>query len=115
MAEKSTEDLAELRARLSEAKSAVAGVPEDADDKVKAAAKAHHESAERALREAHVEAVKREVKADVETRPADVKQHEVRKQLSLQESNQSASTQNVRGTENLTPVEHSARRNPKHT
>ncbi len=104
------ERLATLRAQLKEAEHAVANVAKDADDDIKAAAKATHKAAQKALAMAHFEAKAAAEKVERELRVVE----NALKGKTLQESNQSASTQNVRGTEDLTPEQHAARRNPTH-
>lgn len=135
-----TEDrLAELRAQLMVAEAAVERAGSDGRKAAVRSAKAHHAAAEQALAEAHLEAQKaseprletrpesraetRPAEAPAETRaepepeapepPAKVHHHPKRRALTLQELNQSASTQNVRGTHNLSPEQHSRRRNPE--
>lgn len=104
--------LAALRAQLSEAEHAVADVPDDADDKVRRAAEKQKADVEKRLAEAHLEAQAAEKPKVIEVREEPKPQPPARR-LTLQEMNQSASAQNVRGTENLTPAEHARRRNPK--
>lgn len=125
------ERLTELRAHLAEAEAALVRAEEEGKEAAVKAAKALKARAEKALRQLHLELERAEGKdAGVETRPAEVATETRPKAAdapaapaaepeaspeTLMASNQSASTQNVRGTHLLTPEQHAARRNPKHT
>lgn len=125
-----TEDrLAVLRAQLAEAEAALEKAGTDGRKATVRAARAHHAAMEQALADFHVDAQRAEQdKPRVETRPvspapdsrpeSEPEVHpepETERRMSLMEMNQSASTQTVRGTHDLTPGEHARRRNPKHT
>jgi len=115
--------LDELRAELAVSEVALSDVPEDASAKVKSTAKAKVAAAQKALGDAHVEAEAREkAKVKLETRPVSRPAVEQRPETetpeqrkTLQEFIQEGSTQGVRGTQDLSPEQHAARRNPKST
>jgi hypothetical protein len=114
------ERLAALRAQLEVAEHAVADVAEDAGEDVKKAAQKVLRDAQKALSDAHLEAKRAAEKVELETRNAlAAAEAEAKRVLGgvspIQASNQSASTQNVKGTDALSEVERSARRNPKGT
>jgi hypothetical protein len=105
------ERLEVLRAQLETAEHAASDVPEEASDEDKAAAEAHRADAEAALAQAHLEENKRAELAAQELRDLE-KAAEV---MGLQDLIQAGTTQNVRGTDALTPEEHARRRNPRNT
>ena len=135
---------AELRARLQEADFAVDHLPANATAAARKAAVANRDAAAEALKKAHLDAKRAEdEKPAMETRPkapaaearpappAEEKRPEQpteqpkakeetpepkpKKKPSFQEFIQAGTTQSVRGTDALTPKQHAARRNPRHT
>jgi hypothetical protein len=107
-----------LRAQLEMAEHAASDLPEDADDETRAAAQEHLAQAQAALAQAHLDAQAREEAKAQEIRDLEVLADAETKEyphISFQEFVQAGTTQNVRGTDALTPEEHAARRNPQHS
>lgn len=106
--EQTPEKLEVLRSQLEVAEGAASGLPEDAPDEHKAAAEEARAAAEKALADAHIEEQRIAEAAAQEKRDLE----EVAKVLGLQDLIQAGTTQNVRGTDGLTPEQHARRRNP---
>jgi hypothetical protein len=121
-----TDRLSEVRAKLAEAEAALEALPANATVKRKAAEE-HKSIVEKALVEAKADVEKEvrahEHKADakpkLETRPVEVAvevRHEAKHGPEvLQALVQAGTTQNVRGTDHLTPEQQAKRRNPLHS